>query len=154
MSALSSASALCSASALGSAAGVGAAPRSGTSLTKNAARKPTTATAAPSRKAAWVPDDTATSYASLTGSGSFDRLAASSCADRSVIAEPPLAAISCCTRLVNSAPMIATPKELPSVRKRVAPEDATPMSFSSTLFCATSMVICIRKPMPAPSTAM
>ena len=63
-------------------------------------------------------------------------------------------AISSWTRLVKSAPMIATPKEPPSVRKRVVEEEATPMSFISTLFCATSMVICIRKPMPAPSTAM
>ncbi len=40
------------------------------------------------------------------------------------------------------------------VRNRVAVELATPMSLSSTLFCATSMVICIRKPMPAPSTTI
>lgn len=50
--------------------------------------------------------------------------------------------------------MTATPKELPSVRNRVVEEDATPMSFISTLFCATSKVICIRKPRPAPNTAM
>ena len=50
--------------------------------------------------------------------------------------------------------MIATPKEPPSVRKSVVVDEATPMSLSSTLFCATSIVICIRKPMPAPSTAM
>ncbi len=58
------------------------------------------------------------------------------------------------TREVKSEPISATPKEPPSVRKRVADEDATPMSFMSTLFCATSMVICIRKPSPAPRTAM
>lgn len=58
------------------------------------------------------------------------------------------------TWLVNSEPIRATPNEPPSVRKRVAEEDATPMSFISTLFCATSMVICIRKPRPAPRTAM
>lgn len=101
-----------------------------------------------------VPDDTANWYASRTASGSFARLAASSCADFEVAAPPPWATISSCTRPVNSAPMIATPKELPSVRKRVVAEEATPMSFSSTLFCATSIVICIRKPMPAPRTAM
>ncbi len=98
-----------------------------------------------------VPEATAYSYASRAAAGSF---AASSCADRSVTPPPPRAAISSCTRPVNRAPMIATPKELPSVRKRVVEEEATPMSFSSTLFCATSMVICIRKPMPAPRTAM
>ncbi len=50
--------------------------------------------------------------------------------------------------------MIATPKEEPSVRNRVDEEDATPMSFVSTLFCATSMVTCIRQPRPRPTTAM
>ena len=50
--------------------------------------------------------------------------------------------------------MMATPKEEPSVRNRVVDEDATPMSFISTLFWATSMVICIRQPMPRPTTAM
>lgn len=102
----------------------------------------------------WVPEATAYSYASRIASGSFARLAASSCADFSVAPPPPRAVISSCTRPVNRAPMIATPKELPSVRKSVVVDEATPMSSSSTLFWATSIVICIRKPMPAPSTAM
>ncbi len=59
-----------------------------------------------------------------------------------------------CTRLLNSAPMMATPNEAPRVRNRVVDDDATPMSFISTLFWATSMVICIRQPMPRPTTAM
>lgn len=55
---------------------------------------------------------------------------------------------------VKIAPKRETPNEPPMVRKRVEDEEPTPMSFISTLFCAISMVICIRKPMPAPSTAM
>ncbi|WP_237546998.1 hypothetical protein, partial [Streptomyces sp. SID161] len=35
-----------------------------------------------------------------------------------------------------------------SSRNRVVEEDATPLSFICTLFCATSMVICMRQPMP------
>ncbi len=39
-------------------------------------------------------------------------------------------------------------------RKKVEALLATPRSFCSTLFWAISMVVCIRKPMPRPSTAM
>lgn len=71
---------------------------------------------------------------------------------------PPAAAalsfIESSTFPEKTVPIRATPNEPPMVRKSVVVEEATPMSFSSTLFCAISMVSCIRKPMPAPSTAM
>ncbi|MFJ8357364.1 hypothetical protein [Streptomyces sp. NPDC093984] len=60
----------------------------------------------------------------------FSRLFASSCADFSVIFDPSAparSAMTSWTRLLNSAPMIATPKEEPSVRNRVVEDDATPM---------------------------
>ncbi len=126
-------------------------------MTNTAAASAATATAAPSRNAECVPAETAYWYASRAASGSFARLAASSCADCSVTFEPRAparSAITSWTRWLNRAPMIATPKDEPRVRNRVDVEDATPMSFSSTLFCDTSMVICIRQPMPAPTTAM
>ncbi len=130
---------------------------SGTSFTNTEATSATTATTEPSRNAECVPAETAYWYASRAATGSFARLAASSCADCSVTLEPSAparAAISSSTRWLNSAPMIATPKDEPRVRNSVVEDEATPMSFISTLFCATSMVICIRQPMPAPSTAM
>lgn len=40
------------------------------------------------------------------------------------------------------------------MRNRVAAPLAAPMSFISTLFWAMSIVFCIRKPSPAPSTSM
>lgn len=129
-------------------------PLSGTSLTQSAARNAMTATAEPSRKAEWVPAETAYWYAARVEASSFARLAASSWAPCSAAPSPTRSAITSWTRWLKIAPMIATPKELPSVRNSVIEEDATPMSAFPTLFCAISMTICIRKPMPAPSTAM
>jgi hypothetical protein len=52
------------------------------------------------------------------------------------------------------APNAATPNEPPIERKNVAALLATPRSRCSTLFCAISIVVCMRKPMPAPSATM
>ena len=51
------------------------------------------------------------------------------------------------------APNADTPIDPPICWKNVRELLATPMSRCSTLFCATSVVICMRKPMPRPSTA-
>ena len=55
---------------------------------------------------------------------------------------------------LNTAPNRDTPKEPPIERKNVAELLDTPRSFWSTLFWAMSMVVCMRNPMPTPSTAM
>ena len=57
------------------------------------------------------------------------------------------------SRRAKIAPNSDTPIEPPICWKNIRELLATPMSFGSTLFCAISVVICIRKPMPMPSTA-
>jgi hypothetical protein len=46
------------------------------------------------------------------------------------------------------------PIEPPIDRKNVAAPLPAPRSFCSTLFWAISIEVCIRKPMPTPSTTM
>lgn len=46
------------------------------------------------------------------------------------------------------------PNEPPIDRKNVAAPLAAPRSFCGTLFCAMSIEVCMRKPMPTPSTTM
>ncbi len=55
---------------------------------------------------------------------------------------------------MKTAPNSETPNEPPMERKKVEVLLETPRSFCSTLFRAISVVVCIRKPMPRPSTAM
>ena len=57
------------------------------------------------------------------------------------------------SRRANTAPNAATPIDPPICWKNVRALLATPISCGATLFCATSVVICIRKPMPRPITA-
>ena len=49
-------------------------------------------------------------------------------------------------------PNSETPIDPPICWKNARELLATPMSFCSTLFCTMSEVICIRKPIPTPST--
>ncbi len=66
------------------------------------------------------------------------------------------AGILVCSSLVSwwakIAPNADTPIDPPICWKNVRELLATPMSLMATLFCATSVVICMRKPMPIPST--
>ncbi len=64
----------------------------------------------------------------------------------------PAALIAEVRRLANSAPNAATPSEPPICWKNIRALVATPMSLSSTLFCAISETICISRPMPRPRT--
>ena len=57
------------------------------------------------------------------------------------------------SRRAKIAPNSATPIEPPICWKNARELLATPMSRGSTLFCTITEVICIRKPMPMPSTA-
>ena len=56
--------------------------------------------------------------------------------------------------MAKIAPNSEMPNEPPIERKKVAAPLAAPRSFCSTLFCAISIEVCIRKPMPTPSTTM
>jgi len=56
------------------------------------------------------------------------------------------------SRLAKIAPNTETPMEPPICWKNNRELLATPMSFSSTLFCAISEVVCMSRPMPSPST--
>ena len=69
---------------------------------------------------------------------------------------PPKAptALELASRLAKIAPNSEMPNEPPIDRKKVAAPLAAPRSFCSTLFCAISIVVCMRKPMPTPSTTM
>lgn len=70
---------------------------------------------------------------------------------------PPLNALPAAesaSRLAKMAPKSEMPNEPPMERKKVAAPLAAPRSFCSTLFCAISIEVCIRKPMPTPSTTM
>ena len=55
---------------------------------------------------------------------------------------------------LKMAPASETPNEPPIDRKNVVALLATPRSFGSTLFCEISIVVCMRKPIPRPSTSM
>ena len=66
--------------------------------------------------------------------------------------EPAAAASDSVSRRAKMAPNAATPIDPPICWKNIRELLATPMSRGSTLFCAISVVICIRKPMPRPST--
>ena len=52
------------------------------------------------------------------------------------------------------APKMATPKEPPTERKKVAVEVATPMSSGRASFWTTSTSTCITSPIPTPTTSM
>ena len=52
------------------------------------------------------------------------------------------------------APKIATPKEPPTERKKVAVEVATPMSCGRASFWTTSTSTCMTRPIPTPTTSM
>ncbi len=78
--------------------------------------------------------------------------------------EPPFAICAACgpsfsvrldvSWLLKIAPKSDTPNDPPMERKKVEALLATPRSFCSTLFCAISIVVCMRPPMPRPRTAM
>ena len=61
-------------------------------------------------------------------------------------------AIVSANRRKKITPNSDTPSEPPICWKKLRELLATPMSCCGTLFCTISEVICMRKPMPTPST--
>ena len=57
-------------------------------------------------------------------------------------------------RAAKIAPKIATPKEPPIERKKVAVEVATPMFSGCASFCTTRTSTCMTSPMPTPTISM
>ena len=51
-------------------------------------------------------------------------------------------------------PKIATPKEPPTERKKVAVDVATPICCGRASFCTTRTSTCMTSPMPTPTTSM
>lgn len=55
-------------------------------------------------------------------------------------------------RFAKTVPKMATPKDAPMDRKKVAPDVATPRSSYDTAFCTISTRTCMTSPSPSPNT--
>lgn len=56
------------------------------------------------------------------------------------------------SRFAKTVPKMATPKDAPMDRKKVAPDVATPRSSYETAFCTISTSTCMTSPSPSPNT--
>ena len=128
--------------------------RSGTSLMNQASTGTATVKTTAQKKTCEMASDRPPSTASRIGPVSF--LSASRSIAPPSPPEPANAAPAAesARRLAKIAPKRETPNEPPMDRKKVAAPLAAPRSFCSTLFCAISIEVCMRKPMPTPSTTM